>query len=206
MSKKRNKIKRNKISKNRDIEELIEIIENSEKTEDPINNMEQVINKMDEEQINKERKFRESIKVENELVSNEAFEKRTKKAIDRLHAQENDYNKKNQLLKTIAKLEKKPTKEEIENEKEIQQFFSDAKEKTDICEREQDKNVKNNRLKNISEETLNSMKTRKTTKKAPKSENKKSKTLRVAGTSMEEIFSSKKFEEIWKQSQDNEER
>lgn len=53
MSKKRNKIKRNKISKNRDIEELVEIIENSEKTEDPINNMEQVINKMDEEQINK---------------------------------------------------------------------------------------------------------------------------------------------------------
>lgn len=105
---------------------------------------------------------------------------------DRREAQEKDKQRSDKLQKAIAKLERKMTKEELKNEEEIEQFFSDIKKKTD--------------------KYLNKQKGQKDKNKQKESKN-KTKQARISGTSMKDIFGSDKFKEIYQESEkESEER
>ena len=176
IGKKIRKHKKSKISKDRDIEEIVEQEENSLTMED-------VVQQIDKTKEQRREKFVNSLKQRNEEI-----DKKVEWHNKRVDAQENDKKRKIELLKAISKMEEQPSNEEIENEKEIQEFFKKAQIKTD----EYIKKCDNERKGQSVEQ-----------QKTKKRDN------RVSGTG--NVFRSKEFKKLWEEYQkqnrsDSEER
>lgn len=176
IGKKTKKYKKSKISKNRDIEEIVEQEETSLTMKD-------VVQQIDEIKEQKRKEFVNSLKQKTEEI-----EKKVEYHNKRVDAQEKDKKRQIDILKAISKVERQPSNEEIEQEREIQKFFKEVKIKTN----EYIKNYDNERKKQ-------SVKQQKTKKRDNK----------VSGTG--NVFRSKEFKKLWEESQkqnesDSEER
>ena len=176
IGKKARKNKKSKIPKNRDIEEIVEQEETSLTMKDVVQQIDKTIEQKRKEFVNSLKQI------------NKEIEKKVEWHNKRVDAQENDKKRKAELLKAISKMEEQPSNEEIENEKEMQQFFKEAQIKAD----EYIKNYDNERKSQSVEQP-----------KVKKSGN------RVSGTG--NVFCSEEFEQLWKEFQgqnelDSEER
>lgn len=188
------KSKKIKIPKNRDIKELVEQSESTEK----LDTMETVIEMMDKKRQEFKKSLevkKEEIEVEKEEIDKEQIEKIVKNFSNRKDAQNAEYQRKVAYLKAMNKVEELSN----EDETEIQEFFDDIQRKTDEYLRKQDEEERIKQNQKYGEK-YNIQPTEQ--KKSKKNMKKESTEKKISGTSMKEILNSQEFKDMWEESQE----